>query len=731
MANAAVRLHGGAPTLFIDDRPVFGAVHWAPDPPREGDWFAAEFVRQFARAGVHLVHFQVGIDGLDPRVDPAESGGYGPYFDSLVPRLRRVLDLDPQAYFILRVHLEVRMPWWHARYPDELELWGDGRTENQSYASMIWRQQAGEFLASLVRHLRRLPEGQRVIGFQPAAGQSGEWAKESSMEGHACDYSPSMRRWFQGWLSRRYGGDLNALRLAWQDGRAMFHTAEVPGPDSQEAADLYHFRDPARSRRVIDYYEAFNDLVADCIDHFCGLVKEAGEGQVLAGVFYGYVMEMTWSNGFFHQRHDLVHPAYQRSGHLALARVLASPHVDFLASPYSYGFRGVGGDGPFMSLTESVRLHGKLWFNEEDTRTHRFPPDSGYGVAKDARASVSVLTRNFATGLEHATAAWWADWASPGNGPYDDPAILAALKRFVEIGTRSLGCPDRSPGADLAVIVDERSFLYERLVRTLDWPLVFRQRHWGLSRLGAPHDLYLLDDIERLPRPYRCYLFLNAFHLSAERRRAIRRHLCRDRAVVVWMYMNGAIEESLSPAHMTDALGMEIRWDMTAWSLNLLVTGFDHPITRDLPANTAWGTDEHLGPIPYVDDPQAQTLGTLVSVRGHSLPGMCVKEMGDWTSVYVGAPNVPSQVLRAILRFAGGHVFSESDDVLHAGRDFVGLHTMKGEAKTIHLPRRAEVWDVLTDRRVAAGVDRFTERVEAGDTRIFYYGETPWPELGI
>jgi len=729
MATASVQLHNGAPTLFIDGRPTFGAVHWIPDPPTEGEWFAEPFVRQFAEAGVHLIHFSVGTRIREPEWDDPNETGRTHFLERVVPKLRRVLDLDPEAFFILRVHLEMRMPWWQQHYPDELEVWGDGQTENQSYASTVWREQAGAFIEELIRYLHSVPEGERVIGYQPAAGQTGEWVKESAMEGQASDYSAPMRGYFQSWLRRKYAA-LNDLRQAWKDGRVMFNTAEIPTPAEQEGADLYHFRDPARGGKVMDYFACVADLVADCIDFFCGKVKQASAGQALAGVFYGYVMELTWSNGFFHQRQDMVHPAYQRSGHLALSKVLSSPHVDFLASPYSYGFRGVGGDGVFMSLTESVRLHGKLWFNEEDTRTHKFPPDSAYGVTRNARESISVLTRNFGIGLEHATAAWWADWASPGRGPYDDTEILAALKRFVEVGTRSLSCPDRSPGADLAVIVDEQSFFYERLIRTLDWPLVFRQRHWGFSRIGAPHDLFLIDDLDELPKPYRCYLFLNTFRLTSVEREAVRRCVCKDGAVVVWMYMSGAIDRDLSPENMSELTGMQIRWDMTEWSLNLLVTGYDHPITRDLPANTAWGTDERLGPVPYVDDEEARTLGTLVSVRGNSLPGMGVKDMGDWTSVYVGAPNVPSNVLRAILQFAGGHVFCRSDDVLHAGRDFVCLHTVKGEEKQIFLPRRADVWDVMADRQLAAGVDRFTDQLKAGDTKIYYYGKVPWEGLG-
>ena len=736
MATARVAFHRGAPTLFINDRPAFGTVHWCPSPPaEEGEWFAAPFVRQFADAGVHLIHFCVGTRVPAPEWDAPDETGRTFYPERVLPKLRRLLDLDPEAYFILRVSIEMRPEWWGKRHPEELEVWGDGGRDTESYASTVWREQAGDFIRALIGTIRSHPEGERVIGYQPAAGGSGEWVKNSAMENRATDYSEPMRRYFRAWLGRRYDGDLNALREAWRDGRAMFNTAEAPSPEEQEGADLYHFRDPARGRKVMDFFECLADLTAEEISHFCRVIKDATDGEALAGVFYGYIMELTWSNGFFHQRLDMEHPAYQRSGHLALSKVLASPDVDYLASPYSYGFRGIGGDGPFMSLTESVRVHGKLWFNEEDTRTHKFPPNSAYGMVGTPEESVSILTRNFATALEHASAAWWADWASPGRGPYDDPSILEVLQRFIRIGEKSLACPDRSPCADLAVIIDEQSFLYERLIRTLDWPLIFRQRHWGLSRIGAPHDLYLIDDLAHLPKPYRCYLFLNAFCLSDEEREAIRRHVCKEGAVVAWMYMNGAIRPDprfrggLSPENMTDMIGMRIRWDMTEWSLNLLVTGYDHPITEGLPANTAWGTDERLGPIPYVDDPDAYTLGTLVSVRGNSLPGMCIKEMEEWTSLYIGAPNVPSNVLRAILGFAGGHIFSESDDVLHANRDFVSLHTVKGENKQIRLPRKADIWDLMADRPVASDTDAFSDFVGAGETKLYYYGEMPWDRL--
>ena len=51
--------------------------------------------------------------------------------------------------------------------------------------------------------------------------------------------------------------------------------------------------------------------------------------------------------------------------------MLASPDIDFVCSPTSYAFRQLGGAGTshFMSLVGSVKLHGKLWFDENDIRT--------------------------------------------------------------------------------------------------------------------------------------------------------------------------------------------------------------------------------------------------------------------------------------------------------------------------------------------------------------------------
>ena len=216
------------------------------------------------------------------------------------------------------------------------------------------------------------------------------------MEDWAGDFSLPMNQAFSDWLRRKYG-TLEALRAAWDDPAVSFDQPNlVPTPEEQSQTDLFLFKDPRKRRKAIDHFQCLAEIVAGDITYLCGVAKEACHHEHLAGAFYGYVQEIVWNNGFFGQRladADVEHAAGARSGHAGLKQVLASPNVDFLSSPYSYGFRGIGGEGSFMSPYESVRRAGKLWISEEDTRTHLWPENSYYGQTHNTHETREVLKR--------------------------------------------------------------------------------------------------------------------------------------------------------------------------------------------------------------------------------------------------------------------------------------------------------------------------------------------------
>jgi hypothetical protein len=719
---AAVRMHNGAPTVFFGGRPVFYGAWWGSPPSADG-WAHAAFVRTAAaEAGVHIYAFDVGPQEW---AGPAPGRSSDHDFSTVRRRFERVLEADPLACFHLRIYLEMNESlsrWWLDRYPGEREIASDGKPDRQSLASIAWRDQAKAFLKALVAFLKTAGLFERVVAYQVGTGHTGEWVKgKLSMIDLTGDYSEPMARYFRSWLRVRYGDD-GRLRRAWNDPTVALETALVPSRDAQLTTTHFLFRDPRREQNVVDYYRALADLSGDLVVDFCRTVKEASGRKALAGAFFGYLMELAWNAGFFSEGPPSEYSTYQRSGHLGLARVLESPDVDFLVSPYGYGFRGIGGDAAVMPPAEALRLHGKLYIMEDDTRTHT-DVHPAFGRARSWSETEAILRRNFGSILTRGEGIWWL----MGKGHIDaegDPRFRPLLKRFREIADFALG-KDRSSAAEAAVLLDDESFFYETVRNDLDVPLLFEQRLYGLPRMGAAVDVHLLNDfLAGKLRPYKLYILLNAFRLDDARREALKRELRRDGRVALWVYAPGYIGDAPDAANMADLTGMRFGQNDYPWPASLHFTDFGHPITRGLPQDLFWGTDSRLGPLFYVEDPEARVLGDAVLSLGMCRAGFALKSFPDWTSVYCAVPNLPAAVLRGVARFAGVHLYSEDGDVLSACRNFLSVHTVAGGRRTFRLPAKAErVYDLYVNKIVAEDCDRFETELPPASTGLFYIGE--------
>ena len=717
---AQVKVHNGTPTLFLNGRPSFPAIYWVsgPEPDR---WDFAEQARRNSDAGIHIYAFDVGKgrEWIGPTTDPAH-----PFdFSTVEARFGRILEADPQALFHLRIYLETgHGDWWEKAHPGECEITSEGNRNGMSFASELWRDEAKEFLKAYADHLRRIGLAERVLAYQVGTGHTGEWVKgESSMYWPCGDTGEPMRRHFRAWLRSRYKNSIRSLQSAWAKPSVTFDTAEVPDAESQLNASRYTFRDPEKEQDVIDYCDCLAELCADCLIDFCKTAKEATNGTKLAGAFYGYLLDLAWNGGFFRERPDSDYSTYQRSGHLGLAKVLRSPDVDFLVSPYSYGFRGIGGDGPSMLPSESVRLHGKLCLIEDDTRTHVDAQDPNYGRAANRTESVAILRRNFAGVVSRGQGIWWATWKVD---TIKEPAFLPLLKAFQRLGTFTLSL-DREPASQIAVLIDDQSFFYQTVKNNLDIPLIFQQKLWGLPRMGAPFDVYLLQDLlEGSLPPYKLCIFLNGFHLDPKRRDALKKETRRNKRTALWIYAPGLIADRLSLENMTDLTGFRFGMGEQPWGPLVHITDFNHPITGALGQDLFWGTNSKLAPLFHVDDPEARVLGQVVYSQGNCKPGFAVKSFPEWTSVYSAAPNLPASVLRGIARFAGVHIYSDAGDVLYASRQLLGVHTAAGGRRTLRLPRPVEVvQDLFETRTVARNAVEFEVTLPPASTSLFFTGD--------
>jgi hypothetical protein len=254
--------------------------------------------------------------------------------------------------------------------------------------------------------------------------------------------------------------------------------------------------------------------------------------------------------------------------------------------------------------------------------------------------------------------------------------------------------------------------------------MILQQQFWGLPKLGAPYDLYLLQDfVEGRMKPYKLYIFLNALRVDKDRRAALNQELRKDGRVALWIYGSGYIERDPSLEHMRELTGFTFAKHMQPWGPQMFILDYTHPITRDLPQDLTWGTNNKLCPVFCLDDPEARVLGEVVFSRGNSKPGMGVKTFPQWTSIYVAAPNLPAPLLRGIAGFAGVHLYNREGDVLYASPDLLAVHTIAGGSRTFSLPRQVErVYDLFTHESIAHDAAEFQVKLRPASTSLFYTG---------
>jgi hypothetical protein len=135
----------------------------------------------------------------------------------------------------------------------------------------------------------------------------------------------------------------------------------------------------------------------------------------------------------------------------------------------------------------------------------------------------------------------------------------------------------------------------------------------------------------------------------------------------------------------------------------------DHSISRFGGVAKNYG----VGPWFSVVDPDAKIIGTF-----KDQPALAVKEFSNWRSVYSLMP-LTKELLMGLCDYAGVHIYSRSFDVFRANKNYIMLHTSTAGNKTISLPRKAKVTEVLTGKAIACKQRKFSEKLPAQKTRIY------------
>lgn len=515
---AGVRPLQGVPSLFINGQayPPFFYMSYLGEE---------QYYREAAATGIHLYSLPCylgdrGINtesGIGPFRKPLWTGVNQYDFSAIREDFEKLLLADPAAKVIVRLHLDPPL-WWENAHPDADCRLPDGSTFRQCFASEKWKQETGRVLKDVTEWLLSSRYAAQLIGIHVAAGGTEEWVYHYHQ--YFYDENPTRTQAFRRWLQRRYAGSNAALRKAWGQTNVSFQTAQpadISGKNSHPA-----WRKQGDEEDVVDTYRFHAETLADDIAYFCKIVKETSHRRLLTGAFYGY-------------HYFITDP---RKGHGALAKLLRCPDLDYLSSPNAYN-RVMGEDWPPMAAVQSIQLHGKLWLAENDTRTSITtllkdrapdvnPPGKRYdgGVwlgPPDMDASVALLKKNLGRMLTGSYGGWWFDmW----GGWFSDPRLLEVFEQEQALWEKYRPAAAPEMNAQVCVIADGEFCFRDASNGQLAAQVLGNSS--PLGKTGAPYDLFLREDMEKLPgNRYKVIWLLGTSALTPREKAFIKKARCR------------------------------------------------------------------------------------------------------------------------------------------------------------------------------------------------------------
>lgn len=765
MSHASVENYHGEPAIMIDGVPYppMGMVTHIQKP---------DYLRHLGEAGLKLFFIPSETRWFNPGgrkytdsngVERTDLNG----IDQFKHDVEMLLKAVPDAYVIVRLYLNPPVSWVKS-HTEELMRYNDGSTQPAilasndrlytlpgmySLCSDVWRHDGDKALGEFFDEIEKLPYADRIVGFFLGAAGTNEWYPINPLTDYEkkiyADFCPPFRKEFGNYLRKKYGTEEN-LRRAWRRDDASFDNPIIP--DIEERAftriddtildALKHYESAARIigkkidmnpkaksnmgvflnaddyQYVADFYHAWHHGTANTIVHFARTVKKRYPDK-LVGAFYGAY----GCTDFF-----------DFSTAEATLSIMDSGSVDFLAAPGVYNDREPGGCVAQREMNDSFRIRNQIYISEEDSRTHRendfYRDCMGLYTIKD---TITTLKRDFARNLCEETYAWWMD-QHEGGGRYMDPDIYKLFKRQSEIAKFAYSL-DRTKENDIALIYDQESVHY--VSQNTSNTMLDYYRTSDLSRIGAPVDYYFHNDMSNPKmRDYKMYVMINTFCLTEEERNAVHRKAARNHATVVWLYAPGFIDlgadQRMSNKNIEKTTGIAVgRMDETR-SPRFRVISENHPalrfadhdriygfIDREVHSNVWPGsvlTTPFLNPAFYIDDPDATVLGRFC-LDGQ--PALAMKETGGFTSVYCTSQILRSELLASFASFAGCHLYSHTDDIVYANRNFVTVHAHFTGPRTIYFPEECSPYEVYERRFYGHNVRQITVSMHRGDTLMF------------
>ncbi len=539
--------------------------------------------------------------------------GIGAYdFAPIDNQIELFLKNAPEGYFALMIQLDTRK-WWldsHEGYPNSFTNLSQMASEPQ------WRQAAGDYMQAVLTHVEE-KYGERMFGYFLLCGTTTEWFSDRDYEAaHPLKLA----------AYRSYTGD---------------DTAEIPTEGELVLPGDVSFNENENVQR---YRKFHAEQTADTILYFAARAQEILQHKKLLGLYFGYLFELGG-------------PRLWDAGHLAYEKVFASPDIDMISSPSSYGYRGKDSTSAFMVTYKTLDMHDKLYYLEFDHITHVAPSHvdgflipGGNDKCKNQTETLNLMQRDYLLCVANGASLWWFDMF---EGWFYSDEMMDAIRQMIEL-TKVIGQLPRESAAEVAVIASGETLYGVSKNASINGKLLGGQRN-GLARMGAPYDMYTQGDLPAIDfSPYKLVIFLDAFTLDESCQQVVDQ-LKSSGKTLLWLYAPGYCDGGLDKLRALTEMSVE--------ALPGIPSGADPDTGVVMPR-----------PCFHVTDPAATPLAKYSS--GETAAAWIRKD--SHITVYSALGNLSGTFLRCIAQLAGVHIYAEKNPV-YVNQCLVGTYAMTDE----------------------------------------------------
>jgi hypothetical protein len=221
----------------------------------------------------------------------------------------------------------------------------------------------------------------------------------------------------------------------------------------------------------------------------------------------------------------------------------------------------------------------------------------------------------------------------------------------------------------------------------------------------------LLDDVLAGQVSAKVFVFLNAWALSSSQRAQL---LGATRgSVCVWCYAPGYFDGGHT--------ALESGSQLTGFRLNSVSVerAWATPTEagRRLGLSRAFGVDGLIRPLLAAT---TATASEVLATYADGSAAVAIRRSPESTSIFVGVPQLTSELLRLAAREAKVHLFTQTDCNVYANGPFLALHAPVEGVFEVDTGRPGKVIDVTTAKAVGEG-PRMSLSLKRGETRVLKY----------